>query len=130
VFGAAFGAAGGDRVRDPTVGRTSTVGRRDRMAASRHRGLHGKGLRFYAAHEVRNSLWLEEHIRVNSVHPQHSDAAAVEPCCVRRAGRHGRVMPRESEMCLDARAALAAPEQAGPRIGSGWLLGEGWGVLG
>jgi hypothetical protein len=36
--------------------------------------LHGKGLADYQAHEVFNSAWIEERIRVNSVHPQHSDA--------------------------------------------------------
>jgi hypothetical protein len=35
--------------------------------------LEGKGLAGYVAHEVRNSAWLEEHIRINSVHPNHSD---------------------------------------------------------
>jgi hypothetical protein len=36
--------------------------------------LHGKGLEGYRAHEVVNSAWIEEAIKVNSVHPQHSDA--------------------------------------------------------
>jgi hypothetical protein len=36
--------------------------------------LHGKGLAAYRAHEVRNSAWIEEAIKVNSVHPSHSDA--------------------------------------------------------
>ncbi len=36
--------------------------------------LHGRGLVAYEAHEVHNSAWLEEHIRVNSVHPAHRDA--------------------------------------------------------
>ena len=36
--------------------------------------LHGKGLAGYQAHEVLNSAWIEEAIKVNSVHPQHSDA--------------------------------------------------------
>jgi hypothetical protein len=36
--------------------------------------LHGRGLGGYQAHEVRNSEWLESVIRVNSVHPHHSDA--------------------------------------------------------
>lgn len=37
--------------------------------------LAGRGLRAYAAHEVHNSAWLDEHIRINAVHPQHSDEA-------------------------------------------------------
>jgi hypothetical protein len=36
--------------------------------------LHGRGLASYRAHEVLNSAWIEEAIRVNSVHPHHSDA--------------------------------------------------------
>ena len=36
--------------------------------------LHGKGLHVYRAHEVINSAWIEDAIRVNSVHPHHSDA--------------------------------------------------------
>jgi hypothetical protein len=36
--------------------------------------LHGRGLGGYRAHEVLNSAWIEEAIRVNSVHPHHSDA--------------------------------------------------------
>jgi hypothetical protein len=36
--------------------------------------LHGRGLAGYRAHEVLNSAWIEEAIRVNSVHPHHSDA--------------------------------------------------------
>lgn len=36
--------------------------------------LHGKGLASYGAHEVLNSAWIEEAIRVNSVHPHHSDS--------------------------------------------------------
>jgi hypothetical protein len=36
--------------------------------------LHGKGLAGYGAHEVLNSAWIEEAIKVNSVHPHHSDA--------------------------------------------------------
>ena len=36
--------------------------------------LHGKGLAGYRAHEVINSAWMEDAIRVNSVHPNHSDA--------------------------------------------------------
>jgi hypothetical protein len=36
--------------------------------------LHGKGLAGYRAHEVVNSAWIEDAIRVNSVHPSHSDA--------------------------------------------------------
>ena len=35
--------------------------------------LAGSGLRGYHAHEVHNSAWLDEHIRMNSVHPNHSD---------------------------------------------------------
>lgn len=35
--------------------------------------LHGRGLVTQEAHEVHNSAWLEEHIRVNSVHPAHRD---------------------------------------------------------
>ena len=34
--------------------------------------LHGKGLDGYRAHEVINSAWIEDAIRVNSVHPHHS----------------------------------------------------------
>jgi len=37
--------------------------------------LHGRGLVPYEAHEVHNSAWLEEHIRVNSAHPAHRDAS-------------------------------------------------------
>jgi hypothetical protein len=33
--------------------------------------LYGKGLEFYAAHEVINSQWIAEEERINSVHPQH-----------------------------------------------------------
>lgn len=36
--------------------------------------LYGKGLAGYRAHEVINSAWIEDAIRVNSVHPYHSDA--------------------------------------------------------
>jgi hypothetical protein len=36
--------------------------------------LHGRGLSGYQAHEVRNSEWLESAVRVNSVHPNHSEA--------------------------------------------------------
>jgi hypothetical protein len=36
--------------------------------------LHGKGLAGCRAHEVVNSAWIEDAIRVNSVHPNHSDA--------------------------------------------------------
>jgi hypothetical protein len=36
--------------------------------------LHGRGLAGYGAHEVLNSAWIEEAIKVNSVHPNHSDA--------------------------------------------------------
>jgi hypothetical protein len=35
--------------------------------------LHRKGLDGYRAHEVVNSAWIEDAIRVNSVHPHHSD---------------------------------------------------------
>jgi len=35
--------------------------------------LHGKGLSSYRVHEVHNSEWLESVIRVNAVHPHHSD---------------------------------------------------------
>jgi hypothetical protein len=42
--------------------------------AIRGHPLHGKGLAGYRAHEVVNSTWIEEAIRVNSVHPHHSDA--------------------------------------------------------
>ena len=31
---------------------------------------------FYGAHEVHNSQWLEELVRINSVHPSHSEALA------------------------------------------------------
>ena len=43
--------------------------------AIRGHPLHGKGLAGYRAHEVVNSGWIEEAIKVNSVHPHHSDAA-------------------------------------------------------
>jgi hypothetical protein len=36
--------------------------------------LHGRGIVSYHAHEVLNSAWIEEAIKVNSVHPRHSDA--------------------------------------------------------
>jgi len=36
--------------------------------------LHGRGLAGYRAHEVLNSPWIEETIKVNSFHPNHSDA--------------------------------------------------------
>ena len=42
--------------------------------AIRGHPLHGKGLAGYRAHEVVNSGWIEEAIKVNSVHPHHSDA--------------------------------------------------------
>jgi hypothetical protein len=50
-----------------------------RLGAPNDEALHGHplndhGLQFYAAHEVHNSQWLEEHIRINSVHSNHSDA--------------------------------------------------------
>jgi integrase len=35
--------------------------------------LHGKGLSGYRAHEVVNSAWIEDAIKINSVHPHHSD---------------------------------------------------------
>lgn len=35
--------------------------------------LYGRGLSGYQAHEVVNSRWLEHVIRVNSVHPHHSE---------------------------------------------------------
>jgi hypothetical protein len=35
--------------------------------------LYGRGLEAYRAHEVLNSAWIQEAIRVNSVHPNHSD---------------------------------------------------------
>ncbi|MEV4656560.1 hypothetical protein [Micromonospora sp. NPDC049301] len=49
-----------------------------RLGAPNDEALHGhplndKGLEFYAPHEVHNSQWLEEHIRINSVHSNHSD---------------------------------------------------------
>jgi hypothetical protein len=37
--------------------------------------LYGRGLAGYNAHEIMNSAWIDEAIRVNSVHPHHSDAA-------------------------------------------------------
>jgi hypothetical protein len=37
--------------------------------------LHGKGLAGDQAHEVFNSVWIEGAIKVNSVHPRHSDAS-------------------------------------------------------
>lgn len=42
--------------------------------AIRGHPLHGKGLEGYRAHEVVNSAWIEEAIKINSVHPHHSDA--------------------------------------------------------
>jgi hypothetical protein len=42
--------------------------------AIRGHPLHGKGLAGYRAHEVLNSAWIEDAIKVNSVHPHHSDA--------------------------------------------------------
>lgn len=42
--------------------------------AIRGHPLHGKGLVGYRAHEVLNSAWIEDAIKVNSVHPRHSDA--------------------------------------------------------
>ena len=36
--------------------------------------LYGKGLDGYQAREVFNSRWIEEAIKVNSVHPRHSDS--------------------------------------------------------
>lgn len=36
--------------------------------------LYGRGLAGYRAHEVMNSAWIEDAIKVNSVHPYHSDA--------------------------------------------------------
>jgi hypothetical protein len=36
--------------------------------------LHDKGLAGYQAHKVFNSAWIEERIKVHSVHPQHSEA--------------------------------------------------------
>ena len=36
--------------------------------------LYGRGLDGYRAHEVLNSAWIEDAIKVNSVHPNHSDA--------------------------------------------------------
>lgn len=42
--------------------------------AIRGHPLHGKGLAGYRAHEVVNSAWIEDAIKVNSVHPHHSDA--------------------------------------------------------
>jgi hypothetical protein len=49
-----------------------------RFGAPNDEAVHGhplweKGLELYAAHEVHNSPWLEEHIRINAVHPQHSE---------------------------------------------------------
>lgn len=35
--------------------------------------LYGAGLAGYRAHEVLNSRWIQEAIKVNSVHPHHSD---------------------------------------------------------
>ncbi len=35
--------------------------------------LMGRGLEYYRAHEVTNSDWLAEAIRINSVHPQHDE---------------------------------------------------------
>jgi hypothetical protein len=42
--------------------------------AIRGHPLHGKGLAGYRAHEVLSSAWIEDAIKVNSVHPHHSDA--------------------------------------------------------
>lgn len=52
--------------------------------------LHGRGLVGYQANEVHNSEWLKSAIRVNSVHPYHSD----EP--FRRL--HHYVLPFHDEM--------------------------------
>jgi hypothetical protein len=41
--------------------------------AIRGHPLYGKGLEGYRAHEVINSAWIEDAIKVNSVHPHHSD---------------------------------------------------------
>jgi hypothetical protein len=73
-------------VVDPAAGKTEELGVIEfRRVASVRMGapndeaidghaLRGKGLRAYAAHEVHRSEWLEEHIRVNSVHRNHRDA--------------------------------------------------------
>jgi hypothetical protein len=50
-----------------------------RFGSPNDEALHGHpladhGLSAYRAHKVVNSPWLEEHIRVNSVHPHHSEA--------------------------------------------------------
>lgn len=49
-----------------------------RMGAPNDEALHGhplygRGLVGYHANEIHNSAWLEQHIRVNSVHPAHRD---------------------------------------------------------
>jgi hypothetical protein len=41
--------------------------------ALRGHPLSGRGLEGYEAHEVYNSDWIEQAIKVNSVHPHHSD---------------------------------------------------------
>jgi hypothetical protein len=41
--------------------------------AIRGHPLYGKGLSPYQAHEVANSEWVGQHIKINSAHPQHSD---------------------------------------------------------
>jgi hypothetical protein len=41
--------------------------------ALRGHPLMGRGLQYYQVHEVINSEWLEEHIRINAVHPQHNE---------------------------------------------------------
>jgi hypothetical protein len=47
--------------------------------------LHGKGLAGYGAYKVVNSAWIEEAIKVNSVHPHHSDgpfpSCIITRCC-------------------------------------------------
>jgi hypothetical protein len=72
-------------VVDPASGRPESLGVVDfvgvssvRMGAPNDEALnghplYGRGLRVYSAHEVQNSLWLDEHIRVNSVHARHSE---------------------------------------------------------
>jgi len=52
--------------------------------------LHGRGLAGYWAHEVVNSAWIEDAIRVNSVQPHHSDAPFRQ--------LHHYVLPSHDEM--------------------------------
>jgi hypothetical protein len=50
--------------------------------AIRGHPLYGRGLAGYRVHEVVNSAWIEEVIKVNSVHPNHSDAPFRQLCII------------------------------------------------